>query len=136
MGCIRLGIELTAEELQRDLMNHPERYFSIMVVDGRAALCVQTCDSKGENTMDHMIDGCVLDSSGSLKSIFEKELRNAFEEKLDPMDSIDSDHVHYRISPTLIERIREETEFINWLVSRVQTEDRHLYFVTRDGLTA
>jgi len=125
MSLIKVGLEATREDLHKELLTHPCRYFLILVTDNRAALCIRTCDCRGENLQSHVVDGLTPDSAGNLVSLFEEDLevvvmdRNRFT-KLSDGDEL------CPISPHIAEKIRIMPGFVDWIISTVLTEDRNI----------
>jgi hypothetical protein len=125
MSLIKVGLEATRENLREELLSHPSRYFLISMVDNRAVLCIQTCDSIGENLQSHVVDGLVPDSDGNLVSVFEEELHLAIKDWRRPNRISNSEELH-SISPAIAEKIRFLPGFVDWLISTVLTKDRNI----------
>ena len=122
---IKIGIESTFVGLRRDILSYPEKYFFILVIDGQAALCIRTCDSQGNELQAHIIDGMVLDSEGSLRSIFEDEIRDALLEQIGPGFQL-YEGKEYKIAKTLAKKISETPDLIEWVMRSVLNADRHI----------
>jgi len=123
---IKIGLEATRRELKREILSHPSRYFLIRAFEGRAALCMRTCNGCGEDLQDHIIDGLVLMPGGKLISIFEDDLAEAaLMELSEPLDGGDL-LKYYLLSPALIDKISRLEEMIDWIISSVLVNGRHL----------
>lgn len=113
---IKIGIESTHRKLRCDLLSHPGRYFFILVMDSRAALCIRSCDSRGEDITMHIIDGLVSDADGNLVSVFgealEEAMRNLSEGRMGPCKE-----GRYQISSCLERIISSMPELIDWTIS-------------------
>ena len=125
MSLIKVGLEATREDLRKELLSHPCRYFFILSTDNRAALCIRTCDCKGENLQSHVVDGLTPDSAGNLVSLFEEDLQVVVLDRNKSTRSSDGDEL-FSISPDIAERIRILPGFVNWIISTVLTEDRNI----------
>ncbi|MFB3763913.1 MAG: hypothetical protein ACE14P_01540 [Methanotrichaceae archaeon] len=122
---IKIGIESTFEGLRRDILSHPEKFFFILVIDGQAALCIRTCNSKGNELQAHVIDGMVPDSKGNLKSIFEDVIRDALLEQIGPGLQL-YDGKEYMVTGALGKKISEMPDLIEWAMKSVLNADRHI----------
>lgn len=125
MSLIKVGLEATHEDLHRELLAHPCRYFFILVTDNRAALCIRTCDCRGENLQSHVVDGLTPDSAGNLVSLFEKDLQVVVSDQNRSIISSDNDELR-SISPDIAEKIRILPGFVDWIMSTVLTGDRNI----------
>jgi hypothetical protein len=114
-------VRATRENLREELLSHPCRYFLISMVDNRAVLCIQTCDSIGENLQSHVVDGLVPYSDGNLVSVFEEELHLVIKD----WRRLNSEELH-SISPAIAEKIRFSPGFVDWIISTVLTKDRNI----------
>jgi hypothetical protein len=128
-GCggqlIKIGIEVSHDKLQYDLLMHPARYFFILVVDGLAYLCIRTCDTKGENIISHVVDGLMVDKDGNLVSIFADELEDAiFEMRNGKSSSWEGEE--YPISAHLAWLISAVPGLIDWILSSIVKDGRNM----------
>ncbi len=122
---IRVGFELSQKGLRCDILAHPAKYFFIMVVDGRACLCIRTCDQKGEDIGAHIIEGLISDEEGNLFSVFNEYLRDAvLEQRVLKSDLYEGDE--YSIMPHLERVISMMPDMIEWLISSVLTNGRNI----------
>ncbi len=71
MASIRIGLECTLGKLRSDMLSNPGRYFFISIIDGRATLCIRTCNSLGSDLKEHEVQGLQVDQGGDLISIFQ-----------------------------------------------------------------
>jgi hypothetical protein len=83
MKSIRIGLECTIEKLHSDMLSNPGRYFFVLVLDGKATLCIRTCNSLGSDLKEHEIQCLQVDPDGTLISVFRDHLDRAVEEKKD-----------------------------------------------------
>ena len=74
---IKIGIEVSRSNLRCDLIEHPTRYFFILVANGRGNLCIRTCDIQGEDIETHIIDGLALKEDGNLHSILDDGINDS-----------------------------------------------------------
>ena len=125
MSLIKVGLEATREDLSKELQMHPCRYFFILVTDNRAALCIRTCDDRGEDLQSHVVDGLTSDSAGNLVSLFEEDLQMVVMDR--NRSPILSDGAElYSISLDIAKRIRILPGFVDWIISAVLTKDRNI----------
>lgn len=122
---IKIGIEVSHEKLQYDLVMHPDRYFFILAVDGEAFLCVRTCDPMGEDITSHIVDGLILDRDGNLVSIFEDGLNDAILE-LEGYKTHSCEGDEYPITPCLARIISMVPELTEWIISSLLIDGRNL----------
>ena len=122
---IKIGIESTWYQLRRDLLSHPSRYFSLLVVEDKACLCIRTCNSKGDDPKAHVIDCLTSDPEGNLASIFEKNLISSIRKNQDRKRS-SPEGDEYEISSELEKNISEEPELINWIITSGLLKNRHI----------
>jgi hypothetical protein len=121
---IKIGIEATSEKLRQDLLLHPARYFFIQVLDGQPALCVRTCNSEGEDWRSHVLDGLVHDGQGNLVSVFAEDLHMATLETGEArMRGLEGG---WSLSSALEDSISHMPDFIDWMISSVLKDGRHL----------
>ena len=125
MSLIKVGLEATREDLREELLAHPCRYFFILVTDNRTALCIRTCNGRGENLQSHVVDGLTLDSAGNLVSLFEEDLKVVVVDRNKSTGLSDGDEL-FPISPDIAERIRILPGFVDWIISAVLTGDRNI----------
>jgi hypothetical protein len=122
---IKIGIEVSSKNLRYDLLEHPGRYFFILVTDSRPTLCIRTCDFQGENIEAHVIDGLVLKRDGNLYSIFEDGINDTILELQDwKRQSCYGDE--YPISPQLVQTITMLPDLMDWIISSILTKGRNL----------
>lgn len=121
---IRIGLEATPIELQREILSHPARFFSILAVEGQAQLCIMTCNRRGENLQSHVVDGLSPRPDGSLKSVFEDSLNAFCQDQASKPGGLQDGH--YVISPDLERAISEVPGLVGWIISSVLTEDRNI----------
>ncbi len=115
---IRIGIEACRSKLRCDLLEHPERYFFILRADGKASLCIRTCDHRGEDIQVRIIDGLCLKEDGNLHSVFEDSINDAvFEMRQLRRHSCIGDE--YPLSPDLSRSISQMPDLANWIVSSI-----------------
>jgi hypothetical protein len=125
MGLIKIGIETTLDQLKNELLSHPSRYFSLLVVEDKACLCIRTCNSKGDDPKAHILDCLMLDSEGNLVSIFERNLMSSIKKNKDTRrDSPEGEE--YDISSELEKNISKEPDMIDWIISSGLLEHRHI----------
>jgi len=122
---IKIGIEVSHEKLQHDLIMHPARYFFILVVDGTVYLCIRTCDPNGEDIKSHIVDGLILDKDGNLVSIFEDSLNDAILE-LEGYKTHSCEGDEYPITPCLARIISKVPELTEWIISSLLINGRNL----------
>lgn len=123
---IKIGIESTKCELGNQILMHPDRYFFILVTEGRVILCIQTCDKQGEDIKEHEIDGLKYDPDAGLISVFQEELATAMMERELFIKYLDGDR--YPISPVIMKRIRGMPGLIEWIIHAILGEERCLLF--------
>jgi len=125
MSLIKVGLEATREDLRKELLAHPCRYFFILSTDNRAALCIRTCDCRGENLQSHVVDGLTPDSAGNLASLFEGDLQVIVVNRNRSTMLSDGDEL-CSISPDIAEKIRILPGFVDWIITTVLTKDRNI----------
>jgi len=122
---IKIGLEVSHEKLQHDLLMHPARYFFIMIVDGLAYLCIRTCDIQGEDIASHAVDGLMADNDGNLVSIFRDELEDSIIEiRNSRISSLEADE--YPISAHLAWLISATPGLIDWILSCIVKDGRNI----------
>lgn len=122
---IKIGIEATRGKLRCDLLSHPARYFSLLVRDNRAALCIRSCDSQGEDITMHIIDGLVSDANGDLVSVFEEAVREAVIALSSGNRGLCEDG-RYPISSRLERIISSMPDLIDWTISSALAPGRNI----------
>lgn len=128
---IRIGIEVSRKNLRCDLLEHPGRYFSILLADGRATLCIRTCDFQGENIQVHIIDGFSLDKDGSLYSVFEDGISDAVLELQDwKRHSCQGDE--YPLTSHLVQMISSMPDLVDWIISSIISNGKNLVIYSAD----
>lgn len=125
MGLIKVGLEATREDLRKELLEHPCKYFFILLTDREAALCIRTCDCRGEDLLSHVVDGLKPDPAGNLISIFEEDLQVAVTNRNRSILLSDGDEL-FSISRGIAEKIRILPGFVDWIISSVLTGDRNI----------
>ena len=128
---IKIGIEASRKKLRCDLLEHPGRYFFILVIENRATLCVRTCDFQGEGIEAHVIDGLVLKGDGNLYSIFEDDINDTLLE-LHNFKRHSYDWDEYPISPQLVQIISRMPDLVDWIISSILTKGRNLVIYPAD----
>jgi hypothetical protein len=125
MSLIKIGLEANRTHLRNELLVQPCRYFAILINNNRAALCIRTCDNRGEDLQSHIVDGMVTDSDGNLVSIFEEELRMSIKEqkKLNPSSDCEE---FLQISSAIANKIKLFPGLIDCIISSVLTKDRNI----------
>jgi hypothetical protein len=122
---IKIGIECTFEKLRCDILTHPDRYFFVLLTDDQATLCIRTCNSQGEDIRAHIIDGLLPDSNGNLVSVFEEGIKDALIERKHSVKR-SCEGYEYSISAPLEEKITRMPGLIDWIMTTVLTEERHI----------
>ena len=129
---IKIGIEVSSRNLRFDLLEHPDRYFFILVTGSMATLCIRTCDSQGESIEAHVIDGLVLKRDGNLYSIFEDGINDTILELHDwKRHSCDGDE--YPISQNLVQIISMMPDLVDWIISSILNKCRNLVIYPADS---
>ena len=122
---IKIGIEVSHEKLQYDLLKNPARYFFIMIVDDLAYLCIRTCDIQGEDIASHAVDGLMADNDGNLVSIFRDELEDTIIEiRNRSLSSCEENE--YPISAHLAWLISATPGLIDWILSSIVKDGRNI----------
>lgn len=131
---IRIGIEVSRRNLHCDLLEHPGRYFFILLLaDSRASLCIRTCDSQGENIQTHIIDGFSLAENGDLYSVFEEGINDAIWELHDwRINSWEG--YEYPLSSHLVGLISMMPDLVNWIVSSILCDGNNLVIYSVDSM--
>jgi hypothetical protein len=126
---IKIGIESTKTKLRRDILSHPDRYFFVLLLSGRATLCIRTCNSRGEDIRAQLIDGLVLDHDGNLISIFEEDLNDIVSE-MEYRKPRTMDGEEYPLSPHIAWIISTLPDMIDWIISSLLNDDRNILINT------
>lgn len=121
---IKMGIESSTARLHNQLLLHPERYFFILVIEERPALCLQTCDSSGDGIEIKEIDGLMLRPEGDLVSVFEEDLQEAMMKRELYLRYLEGEQ--YPISRAIKEKIAKLPGFIDWIIESVPIRGRCL----------
>gem|GEM_PF-337881 len=121
---IKMGIESSASKLHDQLLLHPERYFFILVIEERPALCLQTCDSSGDGIELKEIDGLMLSPDGDLASVFQEDLREAMIKRELYLRYLEGEQ--YPISQAIKENIAKLPGLIDWIIESVAVRGRCL----------
>ncbi len=122
---IKIGIEVSHEKLQYDLLKNPARYFFIMIVDGLVYLCIRTCDIRGEDITSHAVDGLMADNDGNLVSVFRDELEDTIIEiRNRSLSSCEENE--YPISAHLAWLISATPGLIDWILSSIVKDGRNI----------
>jgi hypothetical protein len=131
---IRIGIEVSSRNLHSDLLEHPGRYFFILLADGQASLCIRTCDSQGENIQVHIIDGFSVNEDGNLYSVFEDGIKDAVLERHDwKICSCQRDEYEYPISSNLMHMISRMPNLVDWIISSILGNGKNLVIYSADS---
>jgi len=125
MSLIKIGLEANKAHLRNELLVHPCRYFAILTINNRVALCIRTCDNRGEDIQSHIVDGLVTDSDGNLVSIFEEELRASINEHKRPNMSSDCEEF-FQISSSIAKKIGLLPGLADCIISSIITKDRNI----------
>jgi hypothetical protein len=126
---IKIGVESTKAKLHCDILSHPDRYFFILLLSGRAALCIRTCNSRGEDIRAQIIDGLVLDHEGNLISIFEDDLKDTVSE-MEYRKTKTWDGEEYPLSPHISRFISNMPDMIDWIISSLLHDGRNILINT------
>ncbi|MDD1748337.1 MAG: hypothetical protein LUO89_00510 [Methanothrix sp.] len=121
---IKMGIESSATKLHDQLLLHPERYFFILVMEERGALCLKTCSACGNDIEIKEIDGLILDDNGNLISIFHEELQEVLMKRESFLRYLEGEQ--YPISSAIRKKIKELPGFIDWIMASVPIRGRCL----------
>jgi len=122
---IKIGIEATRGKLRCDLLSHPARYFFLIVRGSRAALCIRSCNSQGEDITMHIIDGLVSDANGNLISVFEEAVEEAVM-ALNSGNRCLCREGRYPISFHLERIISSMPDLIDWTISSALAPGRNI----------
>jgi hypothetical protein len=122
---MRIGIEVDQKKLRYDLRWHPERYFFILLADGRASLCIRTCDATGEDVQMHIIDGLSLSDDGSLYSIFAYLIDDAMSKRNNQKRGV-IQMGEFPLTSNLIQTISKMPDLVDWIMNTIITKKRNL----------
>jgi hypothetical protein len=125
MSLIKVGLETNRAYLRSELLAHPCMYFAILIIGDRAALCIRTCDNRGEDLQSHIVDGLAADSDGNLVSIFEEELWASIDEQRRSNMSSDSEEF-CQISSAMADKIRSLPGLVDYIISSILNKDRNI----------
>ena len=126
---IKIGIEVSRRNLRCDLIENPGRYFFILEESGRTILCIQTCDSEGEDIKMHAIDVLVPNVEGTLYSIFEDVLEDYINDVTIERQDWETHSCHgnrYPVSSQLMQILSMMPDLMDWIVSSILTNGRNL----------
>ena len=134
---IKIGIEVSRRNLHCDLIENPGRYFFIQEEGCRTYLCIQTCDTQGEDTLAHNVDVLVPNEEGNLYSIFEEvleEINNdiSIERQEWKRDSLFGNR--YPISSQLVQMLSMMPDFVDWIISSILLNGRNLVLYPNEDL--
>lgn len=102
-----------------------------MKEDGRASLCIRTCNSQGEGMQVHNIDGLCLDADGNLHSVFEDAIIDAIFEVHESRKNVQGGE--HPLSYRLADIISRMPDLMDWIISSILSNGRNLVFYS-DGL--
>lgn len=134
---IKIGIEVSRRNLHCDLIENPGRYFFIQEEGCRTYLCIQTCDSQGEDTLDHNIDVLVPNEEGYLYSIFEEvleEINNDISIERQDWNRQTLSGNRYPISSQLVQMLSVMPDFVDWIISSILTNERNLVLYPNEDI--
>jgi len=126
---IKIGIEVSSRNLHCDLLDNPGRYFFILESDAWASLCIQTCDTQGEDIRTHMIDCLAPNGKGNLYSIFEDGINDAILERQEwKRQSYRGCNytVSYAVSSQLAQMLSSMPDLMDWIISSILNRGRNL----------
>jgi hypothetical protein len=134
---IKIGIEVSRRNLHCDLIENPGRYFFIQEEGCRTYLCIQTCDTQGEETLAHNVDVLVPNEEGNLYSIFEEALEVinndiSIERQEWKRDSLFGNR--YPISSQLVQMLSMMPDFVDWIISSILLNGRNLVLYPNEDL--
>ena len=134
---IKIGIEVSRRNLHCDLIENPGRYFFIQEEGCSTYLCIQTCDTQGEETLAHNVDVLVPNEEGNLYSIFEEVLEDinndiSIERQEWKRDSLFGNR--YPISSQLVQMLSMMPDFVDWIISSILLNGRNLVLYPNEDL--
>jgi hypothetical protein len=134
---IKIGIEVSRRNLHCDLIENPGRYFFIQEEGCRTYLCIQTCDTQGEETLAHNVDVLIPNEEGNLYSIFEEVLEDinndiSIERQEWKRDSLSGNR--YAISSQLVQMLSIMPDFVDWIISSILLNGRNLVLYPNEDL--
>ena len=134
---IKIGIEVSRRNLHCDLIENPGRYFFIQEEGCSTYLCIQTCDTQGEDTLAHNVDVLIPNEEGNLYSIFEEvleEINNdiSIERQEWKRDSLSGNR--YPISSQLVQMLSIMPDFVDWIISSILLNGRNLVLYPNEDL--
>ena len=134
---IKIGIEVSRRNLHCDLIENPGRYFFIQEEGCRTYLCIQTCDTQGEETLAHNVDVLIPNEEGNLHSIFEEVLEDinndiSIERQEWKRDSLFGNR--YPISSQLVQMLSMMPDFMDWMISSILTNGRNLVIYPNEDI--
>ena len=134
---IKIGIEVSRRNLHCDLIENPGRYFFIQEEGCRTYLCIQTCDTQGEETLAHNVDVLIPNEEGNLYSIFEEVLEDinndiSIERQEWKRDSLFGNR--YPISSQLVQMLSMMPDFVDWIISSILLNGRNLVLYPNEDL--
>jgi hypothetical protein len=110
-------------------LSNPRRYFFVLLTDDQATLCIRTCDSRGEEITAHIIDALMPDSNGNVASIFEEGIKESLIERK-YLAKRGCEGEEYHISALLEDKITRMPSLVDWVMTSILTEDRHILLNT------
>jgi hypothetical protein len=134
---IKIGIEVSRKNLHCDLIENPGRYFFIQEEGSRIYLCIQTCDSQGENIKAHNIDVLVPNEEGNLYSIFEDVLEDIINDiTIERQDwkKHSCPGNRYPVSSQLVQMLSMMPDFVDWIISSILTNGRNLVLYPNEDI--
>ena len=134
---IKIGIEVSRKDLHYDLIENPGRYFFIQEEGCRTYLCIQTCDSQGEDTLEHNIDVLVPNEEGNLYSIFEdvlEDIHNDITIERQDWKRRSCPENGYPISSQLVQMLSVMPDFVDWIISSILTKGRNLVLYPNEDI--
>ena len=137
---IKIGIEVSRRNLHCDLIENPGRYFFIQEEGCRTYLCIQTCDTQGEDTLAHNIDVLIPNEKGNLYSIFEEvleEINNDISIERQEWNRHSLSGNRYPISSQLVQMLQMLSimpDFVDWIISSILTNGRNLVLYPNEDL--
>ena len=134
---LKIGIEVSRRNLHCDLIENPGRYFFIQEEGCRTYLCIQTCDTQGEETLAHNVDVLVPNEEGNLYSIFEdvlEDINNDINIERQDWKRYSCPGNRYPISSQLVQMLSIMPDFVDWIISSILTNGRNLVIYPNEDL--